>query len=352
MPKDGFKGQWIQICRRGDFVDASGKQVKIDDTFLDSVIATFNAMNHEPPIVIGHPETDAPAYGWTKELRRDGDFLEARFADTNNEFEQMVEQGSFKKRSAKFYTQPPILRHVGFLGAVPPAVKGLKNIQFNDNAGESVTVEFSLSKEQKMEEKDMDQVADSIWEKIKNKFKTEPPVTTSEQAAFSEDDKKNLIAEAVKQATEQASATFAEEIKKRDEIIEALKTSVDTTSASGKRSEIVSFVETIPASRKHYLKNVGVVEFMETLANDDAVDTEKAICFSEGDGDKKVEHKFSRLDWVKQLLTDLPPSVQFGEKFGDITVTEEFQEMEGKNPERVKSMKAKMGISNEDGGEK
>lgn len=352
MPEIGFKNQWIQICRIGDFADATGKQVKIDDAFLDSVVATFNAMHHEPPIVIGHPETDAPAYGWTKELRRSGDFLEARLAQTNDEFEKMVERGEFKKRSAKFYTQPPILRHIGFLGAMPPAVKGLKNIQFNDNGGESVTVEISLSEEQIMKDEEVNQVADSLWEKIKGKFKPdaankEPETPT---AQFSEDDKKAWIAEAVKQATETANATFAEELKKRDDLIKSLTESVDATSVSGKRADIVSFVEAIPAtSGKHYLKRAGVVEFMETLAKDDAADSEKAICFSEGDGDAKVEHKFSRLEWAKELFSNLPPTIQFGENFANIVATKDVQETEMKRPAKVASMKAKMGIKAEGG---
>ena len=60
----------------------------------------------------------------------------------------MVQAGRFKKRSASFYPpQAPnnptpgkwYLRHVAFLGAQPPAVAGLKDIQFSeDDAGGAV----------------------------------------------------------------------------------------------------------------------------------------------------------------------------------------------------------------------
>jgi len=67
-----------------------------------------------------------------------------------SDFAEMVKNGAFKKISASFYTPDsasnPVpgvfyLRHVGFLGAEPPAVKGLRAPEFSD-AAEGV-VEFS-----------------------------------------------------------------------------------------------------------------------------------------------------------------------------------------------------------------
>ena len=61
----------------------------------------------------------------------------------------MVAAGAFKKISASFYSpsspQNPVpgvyyLRHVGFLGAQPPAVKGLRNPAFAD--GEDGVISF------------------------------------------------------------------------------------------------------------------------------------------------------------------------------------------------------------------
>ncbi len=351
MPKQGFKNQWIAISQIGKFTDSAGVERNLDESFLKEAIANFTPS--DAPAVIGHPADNAPAFGWATALRLNGNVLEAQFADTNDDFEEMVEKGLFRKRSASFYLNPARLRHVGFLGAQPPAIKGLREIQFSD--GESVTVEISFSEEQIMKDEEVNQVADSLWEKIKGKFKTpeaankEPETPT---AQFSEEDKNLLIAEAVKQATATASTSFAEELKKRDDLIKSLTESFDATSASGKRAEIVAFVESIPTtSGKHYLKRAGVVEFMETLAKDDAADSEKAICFSEGDGDAKVEHKFSRLEWAKELFSNLPQTIQFGEKFAGIVATEEVQETEMKRPAKVKSMKAKMGIPT-DGGAK
>ena len=49
-------------------------------------------------------------------------------------FEEMVQHSLFKKRSASFYRKPAgiELRHVGFLGAQPPDVKGLADMKFEE----------------------------------------------------------------------------------------------------------------------------------------------------------------------------------------------------------------------------
>jgi hypothetical protein len=98
---------------------------------LDRAVSTFDPAKHEPPVVIGHPRDNQPAYGWIDGLKRVGNVLMARFKQVAPEFAQMVQGGRFKKRSVSFYADGS-LRHVGFLGAMPPAVKGLKDIAFGE----------------------------------------------------------------------------------------------------------------------------------------------------------------------------------------------------------------------------
>lgn len=351
MPKQGFSNQWIEIARVGDFVDAKGTSVKIDDDFLNAVIVNFNASHHEPPIVIGHPGVDAPAFGWTEELRRKGDRLEARFTDTNDEFEKMVKEGAFRKRSSSFYTQPPVLKHVGFLGAMPPAIKGLKNIQFND--GDSVTVEISFN-----EEKIMDKENEKAPEETKTFREFMKEIFGGGQQSapapvnFSEAQAQNLIETAVKKATETITADFNEKLTAKDTVIETLTEKVNGISSSGKHAEIVSFVESIPAtSGKHFLKRAGVVEFLESLADADAKDTGKAVvCFSETDDGTREEIKFSRLDWAKELLSNLPPMIYFGEGFSNLKASVEADI--AVNPTDLSELRGAMGVKTAEGGAK
>lgn len=361
MAKQGFSGQWIEICRVGEFVDAGGKRVVIDEDFLNQAIANFNAGDHEPPIVVGHPELDAPAFGWTQELRRNADRLEARFADTSDEFERLVKSGAFRKRSSAFYLNPVKLKHVGFLGAVAPAVKGLKNIHFAE--GETATFEnsFNLNEEITMglEDKDVEKVTEGVFEKIKNFFKLPEETSRAAQptAQFSEADAKAYFAEAVKdiktEAIAEAKAEFAEQIKTRDEELKSLRDSVNVNSASGKRAAIVAFCERQGSGKiTPAMKRAGIVEFMESLEVADAKESEKAIVlFADGADDKKTEVKFSRREWFQNYVEGLPQFVQFGETFGDLKVSGDAA-IEIISPEELAELRDGMGVKAAAGGEK
>jgi hypothetical protein len=101
---------------------------------------------------VGHPKTDAPAYGWVRALRADGGDLVAEPHQVEPAFAEMVQAGRFKKISASFYTpnhpsnpKPGAfyLKHVGFLGAAAPAVKGLRDVAFAADDADVVTLEFA-----------------------------------------------------------------------------------------------------------------------------------------------------------------------------------------------------------------
>jgi hypothetical protein len=130
--KGGFmNGTWIEVFRGGRQTDSAGTERSWTEADLDHAVQNFNPAKHEPPVVIGHPKENLPAYGWVDGLKRQGLTLLARFKQVAPEFSQMVQEGRFKKRSVSFYPDGT-LRHVGFLGAMPPAVKGLKDIAFGE----------------------------------------------------------------------------------------------------------------------------------------------------------------------------------------------------------------------------
>ena len=139
-----------EIFRAGKRKDAHGVDVNITVQDLQAAAQAYNANFHEAPLVIGHPTTNAPAFGWVEKLSVNGDVLTADFKQVDDNLVDLVRQGRYKKVSASFYppTHPsnPVqgswyLRHVGFLGAAAPAVKGLSAINFTDD--EADVVEFS-----------------------------------------------------------------------------------------------------------------------------------------------------------------------------------------------------------------
>jgi hypothetical protein len=126
---------WKEVFKAGTHKDASGNEKLWTDEDLDSITQKYNNqlpdVRHEAPVVIGHPVNNSPAYAWVDELKRDGDTLLARFSQIDPQFEELVQNGRYKKVSIALYPDM-MLRHVGFLGAIPPAVKGLKDTEFND----------------------------------------------------------------------------------------------------------------------------------------------------------------------------------------------------------------------------
>jgi hypothetical protein len=136
-------GQWLELFRSGNY----GDKGNFSNSDLDQIVRNFEPLFHEPPAVIGHPQQDAPAYGRIDGLRRSGDTLLGKFKQVDPKFEEMVKAGRFKKRSVSLYQTAKgwMLRHVGFLGAQPPEVKGLANASFKEDRIRFVTLVFGES---------------------------------------------------------------------------------------------------------------------------------------------------------------------------------------------------------------
>ena len=113
---------WIDVCRAGTWRDMAGRDVRLDEGRLDRIVQS-HADAGPAPVVVGHPETDAPAYAWIDGLRRVGDRLQAKLRDIAPAFREAVEAGRYSGRSIAL--QGDTLRHLGFLGGRAPAVPGL-----------------------------------------------------------------------------------------------------------------------------------------------------------------------------------------------------------------------------------
>lgn len=118
---------WIDVCRTGVWRDASNREVPVDDAMLDGLVDGY-ASQDPAPVVVGHPSTDAPAFGRVEGVRRIGDRLQAKLRDIAPQFREAVEQGFYSGRSIAIADGK--LRHLGFLGGRAPAVPGLSPTQF------------------------------------------------------------------------------------------------------------------------------------------------------------------------------------------------------------------------------
>lgn len=121
----------IEIFRTGTHKPMKGEARAFSESDLDSIVEKNTG--RQVPLVIGHPKMEDPAYGWASSFAREGEVLFAEVDDNiDPEFEQLVNAGRYKNVSIHL-NKDNTIRHIGFLGAVPPAVKGLKPVQFADD---------------------------------------------------------------------------------------------------------------------------------------------------------------------------------------------------------------------------
>lgn len=138
----GLADQWVEVFKAGTHIDAKGKQQSFSRSDLDQMV-TNHALG-AAPAVIGHPRHNAPAYAWVDEYKRDGDSLFAKFKDINPAFESGIKAGAYRNRSVSVYPDSGNgwrVRHVGWLGAEPPAIDGLQPVEFS--AADDACLEFS-----------------------------------------------------------------------------------------------------------------------------------------------------------------------------------------------------------------
>jgi hypothetical protein len=132
---------WFAIFKTGKHIDSQGRPFEATHETLDTIV-TMNA-GREVPIAVGHPKTDSPAWGWVNGYKRVGDVLYAKVKELVPQFEAWLNEKRYKERSVAL-NQDMTLRHIGFLGAVPPAVEGLPGIALAA-AGDDTVLAFAAN---------------------------------------------------------------------------------------------------------------------------------------------------------------------------------------------------------------
>lgn len=169
---------WFEVFRCGTHRDHSGVMRTITESDIDKAISAYRA--DTAPIVVGHPSLNAPAYGWIKDFRRSGSTVQARASSVIPEFAEAVKAGLYKNRSLSF-NGDGTFRHVGFLGAAAPAIKGLKEILFSEQ-GECVTVELPEAVENNTEAQEEPSKVKETIEDLTHKIQELESKLTSEQS--------------------------------------------------------------------------------------------------------------------------------------------------------------------------
>lgn len=341
----------FEIFKAGKQTSSNGITLEFSEDMLRASAEAYDPALYAAPLVIGHPKDNHPAYGQVASLSFAEGVLEAAPSDVDPDFSELVKAKRYKNRSASFYLpdspnnpKPGVLylRHVGFLGAMPPAVKGLKDVQFNDS--EEGIIEFSdtspwiwsqlgglfrgmreyfiaekgievadklvpsyaideLNSEaerQRAAQSQVDKPASAIPSFTEpTDQRTEDTGMTPEQIAAMQAENERLKAEAAK------SADFAE----KENAIAAREAALLKKEIGGKVDELIAAGKVLPAHKDQ------VTDFMASLQDADTV-----VEFGEGD---KVE-KFSQRAFFDKFLSELPQAVDFSERSKDDKANPDF----------------------------
>lgn len=318
----------FEIFKPGTHTASSGTTLQFTEDDLRAAVQAYDPALHEAPIVVGHPRDNAPAYGWVKSLAYADGAINAEPIQVDANFAEMVASGRFKKRSASWYLPDApnnpkpgslYLRHVGFLGAQPPAVKGLKEVafadaeegivEFNDSAmvtgilammmrrlREFFIAEYGTEKADSVMPDFL--VADIEAEARKPAEQPEP----AEMPMYAEDDPmkiEELQAQVAALTAERdelkAKADQAANFAEREESLKAREAAVAQAEAAAARARIESRVDgAVKAGRMLPAQRAQAVEFAASLA-----DAEGTLQFGEGDKAEKVsprEHYLRQIE--------------------------------------------------------
>nr|WP_257010250.1 peptidase [Burkholderia ubonensis] len=314
----------LHIFRAGTQTDMSGCVSNFTEADLAATVRAYDPKLHEAPIVIGHPRDNAPAWGWVASLSTSAGDLQAEPVQVDPAFAELVGAGRFKKISSSFYhpdsPHNPVpgvyyLRHVGFLGAQPPALKGLRDVSFSD--GNEGVVEFS----------DWGQEMNAgLWRRLREWMLTQFGQDTADQVV--PDWQIESIREAARQDDPPASA-FAERDaatnptttqQEKDTVTPEQKTALEAENAQLKQQLADAQArERNAASERRHGDHMAYAEQLVaggTLApkHKDAVvafldfaDGDKPLEFGEGSAKQPLATAF------RSFLGDLPKVVDFGE---------------------------------------
>ena len=282
----------MPIMKVGSHTAMDGRVIAFTAAILQEIADVYDAELSESPLVIGHPTLTAPAYGWVKAASFEGDTLYAHAGEVEAAFAEAVNEGRYKKRSASiFLPDSPgnpkpghyYLNHVGFLGAVPPAVKGLADVKFAANDGSAHAVlDFAFDVEA-----------------------TNPP---NKENTMDKDKEK----EAAEKAAAEAATKREAEIAAREAVLATREAEVKKAEAERAKAEkeaetkqAVEFCDQlIKAGKLLPAKKNGLVEVLVTLGR-------QPVSFS--DGSQTVQQ--SAVDILKEVLNQKP--LDFAEKSAD-----------------------------------
>ncbi|MDD5272903.1 MAG: hypothetical protein PHU14_09315, partial [Methylovulum sp.] len=294
-----------------------------------------------------------------------GDVLLAKFTQVEPAFEKMVREGRFRNRSVRIIKGRDGLRlgHVGWLGALPPSIEGLKPVEFssggNDpyfdfdgewlstgitarlfrNIREFIIAQYGQDKADAIVTNgDLDQLAQLSGQQYQDEQQDEvdepagaDPAGSGDPANFSQHQPqdKTMATQAELDAARREAADALRQVADFSAQSKTLEQQLAAERAVRKRAECQAEID---AHIKRGVKPAlleGAVDFMLHLGDADTGLFE----FSVGDGDTKKQT--NQRDFFKSILAALPVAVKTG--------AVDFSQYQGQGDEVVSDFSAPPG---------
>lgn len=138
----------LHLARPGHFTDMHGTPVDLTPELLAQLADSYDPALYAAPLVIGHPQLNAPAFGHLAKISLDDAGLWGEPINVDPAFAAAVRDARYPNRSLSFWPADhpgsptpgqPYIRHLGVLGAVPPAIPGLRGADLaEDDTGITV----------------------------------------------------------------------------------------------------------------------------------------------------------------------------------------------------------------------
>lgn len=144
----------IEVFKAGKHVSASGESITFSEKEVAAIAANYDPALHKAPLVVGHPKDNSPSFGRAASFGVVGGKLFASCDEVDASFAEAVNAKRYPKVSLSLYKpsspsnpKPGVYypRHIGFLGGMPPAVKGLADASFAGGADDFVSLELAFA---------------------------------------------------------------------------------------------------------------------------------------------------------------------------------------------------------------
>jgi hypothetical protein len=327
----------IPVFKPGTHTAVDGRKITFTLENCIDLAESYDPSLSEAPAVIGHPKLTAPAYAWAKSFEVKDGLVYAKLDQINPEFAEAYNAGSYKKRSLSIYLPDSpgnpkpghyYARHIGFLGAAAPAIKGLPDASFAESDGDQGAAEFSMADEE------FDENLISILANLRDLLIEKAGIASADlflpqwrlESLRAISDRKQKEKEKMPQPN--LNASFAEQqaaIDAKNAELAKREKALLEKEQTNKRAEFAAFADELVKSGKLLpAHKTTVVEVFMSLGSE-------PISFAEGDATVNS----SPSDLIKKVLSERPAFMDFSEKSGADNDTKDSKDGDDKQDPKV-----------------